>query len=117
MGNIVDKVANHKLETLLLAAIAASGYLVYKQHNEKDELKKILLKALQAKEEGIKEFENSLNHVYLKDHVEHTSLRNNTEHPIYKIAITGGPCAGKSTSLKTIHDDLTKKGFRVFMVP
>lgn len=33
MGNIVDKVVNHKLETLLLAAIAASGYLVYKQHN------------------------------------------------------------------------------------
>lgn len=55
--------------------------------------------------------------MYLKEHVEHLSLRNNTEHPIYKIAITGGPCAGKSTSLKKIHDDLSAKGFRVFMVP
>jgi thymidylate kinase len=53
----------------------------------------------------------------LKDSIEHYSIRNTSEHPIYKIAITGGPCAGKSTSLKKIHDDLTEKGFRVFSVP
>jgi len=58
-----------------------------------------------------------LNQVYLKEHVETSSVRNTSEHPIYKIAITGGPCAGKSTSLKKIHDDLTQKGFRVFSVP
>ena len=117
MGNIVEKIASNKLEVLLAAAIASSGYLLYQQHQEKKQLKDILLKSFQSKDTGIKEFENALNQVYLKDHVEQTSIRNNTEHPIYKIAITGGPCAGKSTSLKRIHDDLTSKGFRVFMVP
>ena len=53
----------------------------------------------------------------MKEHVEHHSIRNNATYPIYKIAITGGPCAGKSTSLRRIQDDLTAKGFRVFMVP
>jgi nucleoside-triphosphatase THEP1 len=53
----------------------------------------------------------------LKEHVEHFSIRNNAEHPIYKIAITGGPCGGKSSSLKRIQEDLTAKGFRVFSVP
>ena len=117
MGNIVEKVAAHKVEALLLAAIASAGFLIHSQHQEKQHLKDILLKSIKSKDSGIKEFENALNQVYLKEHVEHTSLRNQNEHPIYKIAITGGPCAGKSTSLKRIHDDLTKKGFRVLMVP
>jgi hypothetical protein len=43
-----------------------------------------------------------MNQVYLKENVEHTSIRNNAEFPIYKIAITGGPCGGKSTSLDRI---------------
>lgn len=49
MGNVVDKVASHKIELLLLAAITASGYLLFKQHQQKDELKQLLAKALQAK--------------------------------------------------------------------
>jgi putative protein kinase ArgK-like GTPase of G3E family len=53
----------------------------------------------------------------LKEHVEHFSIRNNAEYPIYKIAITGGPCGGKSSSLRRIQEDLTAKGFRVFSVP
>lgn len=44
-------------------------------------------------------FEEQMNQVYLKDHVQHFNIRNEAKHPIYKIAITGGPCAGKSTSL------------------
>lgn len=50
MGNVVDKVASHKIEILLLAAITASGYLLFKQQQQKDELKKLLVKALQAEE-------------------------------------------------------------------
>ena len=49
--------------------------------------------------------------------VEQPSIRNTADFPIYKIAITGGPCAGKSTSLKKINEDLTNKGLRVLMVP
>ena len=35
MGNIVDKIAGNKVEALLAAAIASSGYLLYLQHQEK----------------------------------------------------------------------------------
>lgn len=36
---------------------------------------------------------------------------------IYKIVITGGPCAGKTTALGRIRDDFTKKGYYVLTVP
>jgi hypothetical protein len=36
MGNVVDKVFSHKVEILLLGAIATSGYLLFKQHQQKD---------------------------------------------------------------------------------
>lgn len=37
--------------------------------------------------------------------------------PIYRICITGGPCAGKTTSLTTIRSHLQEKGFKVLEVP
>jgi len=37
--------------------------------------------------------------------------------PIYRICITGGPCAGKTTSLTTIRTSLQEKGFTVLEVP
>lgn len=37
--------------------------------------------------------------------------------PIYKICLTGGPCAGKTTSLTFLSERLTEKGFKVFCVP
>jgi hypothetical protein len=40
-----------------------------------------------------------MNQVYLKENVDHHSIRNMAEFPIYKVVITGGPCAGKTTSL------------------
>jgi CYTH domain-containing protein/thymidylate kinase len=33
-----------------------------------------------------------------------------------KIVLTGGPCAGKTTALAKIEEDLTEKGYRVFVV-
>ncbi len=54
MGNIVDRISNNKVETLLLATIATTGYLLYQQHCQKHELKEMLFKALQSKESGIK---------------------------------------------------------------
>jgi len=35
---------------------------------------------------------------------------------IKKIVLTGGPCAGKTTALAKIEQDLTEKGYRVFIV-
>ena len=63
------------------------------------------------------DFQKQMNDVYLKDIVDHHELRNTGSSPIYKIAITGGPCAGKSASLKKLKDVFTEKGFRVLMVP
>ena len=37
--------------------------------------------------------------------------------PIYRIWVTGGPCAGKTTSLTTIRSHLQEKGFKVLEVP
>lgn len=62
-------------------------------------------------------FQEQMNQVYLKDHVRHYSIRNTAEYPIYKVAITGGPCAGKSTSMEKIKSIFTAKGYRVLCVP
>lgn len=35
---------------------------------------------------------------------------------IYKLVITGGPCAGKTTALKIIKKHLSEKGFNVFTI-
>ncbi|EAR87420.1 AAA domain protein (macronuclear) [Tetrahymena thermophila SB210] len=37
--------------------------------------------------------------------------------PVYKICLTGGPCAGKTTALTTLKEKLTEKGLKVFVVP
>jgi hypothetical protein len=39
------------------------------------------------------------------------------DHPIHRVCLTGGPCAGKTTALSVISDRLGSLGFRVFMVP
>lgn len=36
---------------------------------------------------------------------------------IHKIVLTGGPCGGKSTGLSKIEQELTEKGYKVFIVP
>ena len=38
-------------------------------------------------------------------------------HPIYRICLTGGPCAGKTTALVSIAQVLSQLGFRVLQVP
>ena len=44
--------------------------------------------------------------------------RNNTKsNKDHKILLTGGPCAGKTTSLAKLQSTLDNKGFRVFCVP
>lgn len=35
---------------------------------------------------------------------------------VTKIALTGGPCGGKSTSISTLEQELTDKGYKVFVV-
>jgi dephospho-CoA kinase len=39
------------------------------------------------------------------------------KHPIIRICLTGGPCAGKTTALATLNQVLTQLGFKVLQVP
>lgn len=55
MGNIVDKVAEHKTEVVLLGGVAASLYHLYREKQEKDQLRALLKTALESKL-GVKEF-------------------------------------------------------------
>ncbi len=75
MGNIVDKIVEHKTETVLLGGVAAALFYLNKERQEKEQLRALLKSAIESKL-GVKEFENSLNQVYLKDNVEHQSIRN-----------------------------------------
>ncbi|MDY5041732.1 MAG: AAA family ATPase [Eubacteriales bacterium] len=45
------------------------------------------------------------------------AIESKSERQITKIAITGGPCAGKSTALSWINEEFTKKGYKVLFVP
>lgn len=37
--------------------------------------------------------------------------------PIYRICLTGGPCAGKTTAIAELQNHIENRGFRVFNVP
>ena len=50
-------------------------------------------------------------------HLDHPKVLSASKHPIYRVCLTGGPCAGKTTALATLTDHLTTKGFKVLLVP
>eukprot|EP00002_Diphylleia_rotans_P026180 TRINITY_DN5208_c0_g1_i1.p1 TRINITY_DN5208_c0_g1~~TRINITY_DN5208_c0_g1_i1.p1 ORF type:complete len:489 (+),score=92.72 TRINITY_DN5208_c0_g1_i1:45-1511(+) len=47
------------------------------------------------------------------------SQRQQTEsnQPIYRVVLTGGPCGGKTTAISTISEQLKDRGFNVYVVP
>ena len=46
-----------------------------------------------------------------------SGTKKKTEHPITRICLTGGPCAGKTTALTELTLVLQQMGFRVLQVP
>ncbi len=44
-------------------------------------------------------------------------LSESLKYPIYRIVITGGPCAGKTTALSHMQSHLQSIGHKVFIVP
>lgn len=42
---------------------------------------------------------------------------NNQNYDIFKIVLTGGPCAGKTTAITTLADKLREQGFATYIVP
>ncbi len=54
----------------------------------------------------------------LKDIVlDHPKVLSESKHPITRICLTGGPCAGKTTALSTLSTVLTQMGFKILQVP
>jgi len=53
----------------------------------------------------------------LKAHSDDLEDRLKEKAHIYRIVITGGPCAGKTTAMTSIRSRLEKVGWRVFIVP
>ena len=45
------------------------------------------------------------------------NIREKTKAPLYRVCLTGGPCAGKTSALKVLQQKLLKEGFVVYMVP
>jgi len=60
----------------------------------------------------------SMHSARMKDStLNHAKALSNSKHPIIRICLTGGPCAGKTTALATLTQVLTQLGFRVLLVP
>jgi len=49
--------------------------------------------------------------------LDHPKALSAAKHPIIRICLTGGPCAGKTTALATLNQVLTQLGFKVLQVP
>ena len=47
----------------------------------------------------------------------HPEVISGSKHSIYRVCLTGGPCAGKTTAMATLTLQLTTKGFKVYVVP
>lgn len=100
MGTISDKIQENKSQLTLLALAAALGWFTLYQKQEKDQLTVIAanidpyIPPILHRHEQI--------HQNLSEKIIVDELIKFKENPIFRIAITGGPCAGKSTALKTI---------------
>lgn len=115
MGNIVDKISEHKYEVAL--GCLGVSWLVFLHH-------------LRSQNRELREIANFLDPEVVSDSkllfdaVSTLSVdsicdeyKRYKKNPIYRVALTGGPCAGKSTALISIKEYFTKSGFRVLTVP
>ena len=50
-------------------------------------------------------------------HLDHPKVISESKYPIYRVCLTGGPCAGKTTAMATLTENLIRKGFKVLQVP
>lgn len=51
------------------------------------------------------------------DQIDHSKVLSESKHPITRVCLTGGPCAGKTTALATLQTVLSQTGFKVLLVP
>lgn len=69
-------------------------------------------------ENQAKEINNEVNlELQKKQRTFSNELKQNSFYDIYRIVITGGPCAGKTTAITTVADRLRELGYATFIVP
>lgn len=49
--------------------------------------------------------------------VNQNQIKNREKADIFKIVLTGGPCAGKTTAITILSEKLRENGFKVYIVP
>jgi predicted ATPase len=49
--------------------------------------------------------------------IDHPKALENCKNPIFRICLTGGPCAGKTTAIASLTQALQDRGFYVLQVP
>ena len=53
----------------------------------------------------------------IETHLDHPRAIAASKYPIYRVCLTGGPCAGKTTALVSLTESLIKEEFNVLTVP
>jgi predicted ATPase len=61
--------------------------------------------------------QNGLTRRMKDESLDHPKAMSESKHPITRICLTGGPCAGKTTALATLSSVLSQMGFKVLQVP
>jgi len=59
------------------------------------------------------DLQSPLNKRMKDDTLDHPKVLAEAKHPITRICLTGGPCAGKTTALATLSSTLQQMGFAV----
>lgn len=79
---------------------------------------------IQALKQQIVETENQKLFNYVQKEIETKKRKHSIDakiasekFEIYKIVMTGGPCAGKTTSIINLAEKLREQGFAVYIVP
>lgn len=114
MGNFSDSIVQHKYElSLATMALTWGGFLLFlKQQNQQ------LRDLTHVIDPEIPRFPSSHSlPPVLSEKAICQELVEHKQYPIYRVALTGGPCAGKSTALVEIEKHFTESGFRVLVVP
>lgn len=115
------------LETIVKSKVETEPLPVQTNTEETNDLKGLqemskreLISLLNTKmlENQTKEIKNDVNlQLVIKQKSLSDEMQHHNFYDIYRIVITGGPCAGKTTTITTIADKLRELGYATFVVP
>lgn len=113
------------LKKIFIGAVIFSVPMLYFMKRINTKIASIDQRLLQISRQGRKYSEDSNTNIAEVSHKSKTEGASTdfpvdlskASHPIYRICLTGGPCAGKTTVLTTLMPFLEENGFKVLLVP